>query len=111
MSFRIGIRTFCKVDRTNISEEDKKKYQDFFCEEYIDSNDLWTYEEFVDKITKSIKKKEHINIVVDDYIEIFYCSIPTMAIQGRYSKENYNKTIDNLKNNKIRFLGGNFYDR
>lgn len=96
MDFKIGIRTFCKIDRTNMSEEDKKKYLDFFCEEYIDNNDLWTYEEFVDKITKSVKKKEHINIVVDDYIDIIYCNIPNVSILGRYSKENYNKIIDNL---------------
>lgn len=98
MSFRIGIRIFCKVDRTNMSEEDKEKYQDFFCEEYLDNNDLWTYEEFVDKITKSVKKKEHIDIFVSGEIEIIYCSITYLGIEGKYSKEKYNDLIKELKN-------------
>lgn len=97
MDFRIGIRIFCKVDDVNMSKEEREKYPDFYCEEYIDSSNLWTYEEFVDKITKSIKKKERVNIFVPGEVEVVYCSLSYLGIEGKYSKEDYNDLVKEMK--------------
>lgn len=97
MIFRIGIRIFCKVDDVKMSKEERENHPDFYCEEYIDNDNLWTYEEFVDKITDKMRSIEYIDIFVPNEIEVIYCSIPYLGIEGKYSKEEYDDLIKELK--------------